>query len=63
MRKLFESGVGFLLVAIVCFFAAILSEKNRVFVPIGSFWLIFGIIAAARNKEKNVGRGGEHRRD
>lgn len=63
MRRLFESGIGFMIVAILCFFAAIIAEKNKVFVPIGSFWLIFGIIVASRNKEKHKGPDAERSRE
>lgn len=55
MRRLFESGVGFMIVALLCFVTAIVSEEARgVFVGAGAFWLIMAVIVRSKHgKERS----------
>ena len=52
MRKLFDSGVAFIIVAILCYFAGILAGNGTLFKAIGGFWLVLGIIVMAKNAKK-----------
>lgn len=55
MRKHFESGAAFIVVALLCFAAAIAQFASgakgagSVMVPVGGFWLIFAMIARGRS--------------
>ena len=52
MRKFAESGRFFLLVAVICFVSGFIAENGTVFLSLGGFWLIMGIIARAKYAKK-----------
>ena len=49
MKKLFESGMAFMIVALLCFVAAIVSQNGALFVSVGGFWLIMAIIVRSKS--------------
>ncbi|MHC5211144.1 MAG: hypothetical protein ACYTG2_10540 [Planctomycetota bacterium] len=56
MGRVTESGWGFMVVAVLCFAAAITSEARGVFVGVGAFWMILAIVVRARNAGKHSSR-------
>lgn len=68
MKKFFQSGVAFMVVALLCLVAGVLcvasgvlSEKGTVFTVVGAvftsmgaFWLVIAIIMRAKNTEKQT---------
>ena len=54
MKKFFESGFGFMLVALMCFAAGVVSENGSVFIAIGGFWLVFAVIVRSKYTKKGV---------
>jgi len=52
MKKFFQSGVAFLVVAMLCFAAGALSKQGAVFTALGAFWLVMAIVMKARNTKK-----------
>ncbi len=52
MQKFFRSGAVFVLLAILCIAAGLLSDQRTIFVSIGGFWLILGIVVRARYAKK-----------
>jgi hypothetical protein len=56
MQKFFRSGAGFVLVALLCIIAGLFSEHNTVFMSIGGFWLVLGIVVRAKyGKRPTIG--------
>jgi len=51
MKKFFQSGGAFMLVALLCIAAGLLSG-NRGVVAAGAFWLIVAIAVRARSTKK-----------
>ena len=54
MRKFFESGLGFMVVALLCFAAGVLAENGAVFISVGAFWLVFAIIVRSKYAKKDT---------
>ncbi len=52
MQKFFRTGIGFVVVALLCIAAGLLSEQKTVFLSIGGFWLILAIVVRAKNAKK-----------
>ncbi len=52
MKKFFQSGGAFLVVALLCFAAGVLSDNKAVFTGVGAFWLVMAIVVRARNTKK-----------
>ena len=52
MKKFAQSGGFFLLVALICFVSGLIAENGTVFLSLGGFWLIMGIIARAKYARK-----------
>ena len=61
MRKFFESGWAFMVVAVICFAAGMISERGGTFVALGAFWLIMAIIARGKNVKKSPAGEGDER--
>jgi len=57
MRKFFESGGLFMVVALICAVAGVLSENGTVFISLGAFWMIMAVIVRSRNAKKAAGNG------
>ena len=55
MQKFIRSGGAFMVVAILCMVAGLLSENSGVFISIGGFWLVVAIIVRAKNAKKPLG--------
>jgi hypothetical protein len=53
MKRFFQSGGAFMLVALICIGAALLSEYNGVFAGIGVFWLIMAMIVRGKYTKKH----------
>jgi|GEM_PF-1343976 len=56
MKKFVQSGGAFMLVALLCIGAALLSDHKGALVGIGAFWLIMAIIVRGNyaKKQKNT---------
>jgi hypothetical protein len=54
MKKFFESGVAFMVVALISYVAAMRAENGSVFMGLGAFWLIMAIIVRSRNAKKSA---------
>jgi len=52
MKKFFQSGGAFMVVALLCFAAGVLSDNAAVFTGVGAFWLVMAIVVRAKNTEK-----------
>ncbi len=52
MRKFFQSGAAFIVVALVCFAAGVASENGPTFIALGGFWMIMAIIVRGKNLKK-----------
>jgi len=52
MKKFFQSGGAFMLVAVLCIGAAFLGDNKGALVGIGSFWLIMAIIVRGSYAKK-----------
>ncbi len=52
MRKFFRTGKAFFLVGLLCLGAGFLSHSSVVFVSIGVFWLILGIVTRNKQSQK-----------
>ena len=52
MKTFFQSGMAFLVIALLCFAAAAISEKALVFVGVSAFWLVMAIVVRAKNAKK-----------
>jgi hypothetical protein len=48
MKKFFQSGTAFLVIALLFFLTALVGDKAAVFVCLGSFWMILGIVTRAK---------------
>jgi hypothetical protein len=48
MLKFFQSGWGFILLAVICLAAGLLVPHATIFFYIGAFWLVAAIIVRAR---------------
>ncbi len=57
MKKFFESGGFFMIVALICVVAGVVSEKGNIFISLGAFWMIVAVIVRARNAKKSAGDG------
>lgn len=53
MKLFFESGMGFMVVALLCFVAGVLAENGPVFISIGGFWLVIAIIVRSKYVKKD----------
>jgi succinate-acetate transporter protein len=52
MKKFFQSGAAFMVVALLCLAAGFVSNYQTLFISVGAFWLIMAIIVRARNAKK-----------
>jgi hypothetical protein len=52
MQKFYQSGVAFMMVALLCTAAGLISNNEAVFIGVGAFWLIMAIIVRARYAKK-----------
>jgi succinate-acetate transporter protein len=52
MQRFFQSGGVFMVVALLCFVAGVVSENGSVFISIGAFWMIMAIIVRGKNAKK-----------
>jgi len=52
MKKFFQSGGAFMVVALLCFAAGVLSDNGAVFTGVGAFWLVMAIVVRAKNTKK-----------
>jgi succinate-acetate transporter protein len=52
MQRFFRSGGAFMVVALLCIAAGLISENKAVFLSVGAFWLIMAIIIRAKNAKK-----------
>ncbi|MBI2619180.1 MAG: hypothetical protein HYW57_03785 [Ignavibacteriales bacterium] len=52
MQRFFQSGAAFLVVALICMIAGVVSDNAGVFVSIGAFWLIMALIMMGKNAKK-----------
>jgi succinate-acetate transporter protein len=57
MQKFFRSGAAFMLVALLCVAAGLISENGTVFIGVGVFWLIMAIIVRGKNAKKPPSEG------
>ena len=53
MRKFFESGLAFIIVALLCFLAGAISENGGLFVSIGGFWIVIAAVTNAKFKKES----------
>ena len=53
MKTFFESGFGFMLVALLCFLAGLLADDGALFLSIGGFWLVFALIVRSKYAKKD----------
>jgi hypothetical protein len=44
MKRLFQSGGAFVVVALLCLASGIIAENGAVFISVGTFWPIIAII-------------------
>jgi len=60
MRKLFESGMAFVIVAAICFASGFAGHGgwNVIMIASGVLWLVVAIGVRAKNKNKNKSGGG-----
>ncbi len=54
MQKFFRTGTAFVVVALLCIAAGLVSEHRTVFLSIGGFWLILAIVVRAKNAKKGT---------
>ena len=59
MKAFLQSGGLFVLVAVICFVAAMVSENGGVFTSLGAFWVIMAAVARARYGKKSAVDGDE----
>jgi hypothetical protein len=52
VKKFFESGGAFMVVAMICIATGLISENGVVFTAAGVFWLIMAIIAKGKYAKK-----------
>ena len=52
MRKFFQLGGVFMVVALLCFAAGALSDKGATSFVLGAFWLVIAIAMRAKNAKK-----------
>jgi succinate-acetate transporter protein len=52
MQKFFQSGGAFMLVALVCLAAGVISRNGAAFISLGAFWLIMAIVVRSKNAKK-----------
>lgn len=57
MRKFFQSGGAFMLLALLCIGTALLSDHKGTLVGIGVFWLIMAIIVRGNYAKKQQASG------
>ena len=50
MRRVFESGMGFLAVAMVCMVVAVITDQTALFIALGVFWMIVAVAVRAKNE-------------
>ncbi len=53
MQKFFKSGNAFFLVGVLCLLAGFFSKQSVVFISLGAFWIIIGIIMRMRTSKKD----------
>lgn len=54
MRRFFESGWGFMLVAVLCFTAAVASQNGALFISLGGFWILMAIVVRSKRATKKT---------
>ena len=52
MKKFFQSGGAFMMIALLFFGAALLSDNAGPLGVVGAFWLVMGIAMRAKNARK-----------
>ena len=52
MQKFFQSGGVFMVVALLCMAAGVVSENGAAFISVGAFWMIMAIIVRGKNAKK-----------
>jgi Na+/melibiose symporter-like transporter len=55
MKKFFQSGGAFIVVALLCVVAGLISRDGSAFTIIAAVWLILAIIMRAKNAKKPPG--------
>jgi hypothetical protein len=53
MRKLFESGWAFMIVALLCFGTGAISDNGAAFIGFGVLWLVVAIAVRGKNAKRN----------
>ncbi len=54
VKKFVQSGGAFMVVALLCIAAALISENRAVFICAGGFWLIMAIIVRGKYGQKRT---------
>lgn len=52
MKRFFQSGLAFVLVALICFAAGLMSQSRTLFVTLGAFWLIVAIVVRSKKAKQ-----------
>jgi hypothetical protein len=52
MKTFIQSGGAFMVVALLCFAAGLVSENGALFKAVGAFWLVMAIVARVKNTKK-----------
>lgn len=52
MQKFIKSGGAFMVVALICLAAGLISEQRAVFISLGAFWMIMAIVVRKKNAKK-----------
>ena len=52
MQRFFRSGGAFMVVALLCLAAGLMSENGTIFISVGAFWLIMAIIVRGKNAKR-----------
>jgi hypothetical protein len=58
MKRFFQSGGAFMVVALLCIASGIIAENGAVFMGVGVFWLIMAIVVRGAHAKKTPGRDG-----
>ena len=52
MKKFFESGVAFMVVAVLCLVAGVIAENGATFIGVGAFWMVMAIIVRSKRTRR-----------
>ncbi len=56
MRKFFESGWAFMIVALICYASGFITKNSLALGSVGSFWLVMAIIVRSKYSKKQAGQ-------